>query len=89
MSEEREEGEEREPMIAVNVPLFIRLLEFAREDARDDLALHNLTENAIRMMGEEKGECLDMDDYAELVKGTQSSKKSKTTYPKIARSYVR
>jgi hypothetical protein len=34
--------------ITVDVPLFIRLLEYAREDAQTDMDLHNVSENAIR-----------------------------------------
>ena len=58
--------EEKTQVISVNVPLFIRLLEYAREDAKTDLALHNVAENAIRLM--KSGQYLDMDDYSELIK---------------------
>jgi hypothetical protein len=33
--------------IKLDVPLFIRLLEYAREDAKDDMDLHRVAENAI------------------------------------------
>ena len=52
-------------IIAVDVPLFIRLLEFAREDAGDDMDLHEVAERAIeavKMRG-----VLSMDDYETLV----------------------
>jgi hypothetical protein len=52
-------------IIAVDVPLFIRLLEFAREDAGDDMDLHEVAERAIeavKMRG-----VLSMDDYEILV----------------------
>jgi hypothetical protein len=52
-------------IIAVDVPLFIRLLEFAREDAGDDMDLHEVAERAIeavKMRG-----VLSMDDYDTLV----------------------
>lgn len=39
--------EERANTICVDVPLFIRLLEYAREDAKDDLDLHYVAEKAI------------------------------------------
>ena len=35
--------------IKLDVPLFIRLLEYAREDANDDMDLHRVAENAIDM----------------------------------------
>ena len=34
-------------VIKLDVPLFIRLLEYAREDAKDDMDLHRVAENAI------------------------------------------
>ena len=40
--------EETNPMdvVAMNVPLLIRMMEFAREDAKADLDLHNITEKS-------------------------------------------
>jgi hypothetical protein len=51
--------------IKVDVPLFIRLLEYAREDAKDDMDLHRVAENAIdlsRFAG-----TLGMMDYEALI----------------------
>lgn len=50
--------------ISLSVPLFIRMLEWAREDAKDDMALHKATEN---MTALEDGKPLDMDDYNSIV----------------------
>jgi hypothetical protein len=61
--------------ITMDVPLFIRLLEFAREDAKDDMELHTLTENALKL----GDKTLTMQDYQEIVF-------SKTTSPKITKS---
>jgi hypothetical protein len=36
-------------IITVDVPLFIRLLEYAREDAQTDMDLHDLTDNIISL----------------------------------------
>jgi hypothetical protein len=47
--------------IKLDVPLFIRLLEYAREDAKSDMDLHELTDNIIEMSSE--GRVLSMDDY--------------------------
>lgn len=55
-----------EDVIHLDVPLFIRLLEFAREDAQADVDLHFLADNAIRLSAE--GETLNMDHYNELIK---------------------
>ena len=60
------ENENPEDVIKLDVPLFIRLLEFAREDAQADVDLHFLTDNAIRLSTE--GEVLSMDHYNDLIK---------------------
>ena len=52
--------------ITVDVPLFIRLLEYAREDAKTDLDLHNVAEHAIALS--ETGKTLTMVQYDEIVK---------------------
>ena len=53
--------------ICVDVPLFIRLLEYAREDAKTDMDLHKVTEKAIA--ASETGKTLTMSDYDSLVAG--------------------
>jgi len=55
--------------ITVDVPLFIRLLEYAREDAKTDMDLHNVAENAIALS--ETGKTLTMAQYDEIVKNPQ------------------
>lgn len=52
--------------VTFDVPLFIRLLEYAREDAKTDMDLHNVTENVIALS--ETGKTLTMDDYDNIVK---------------------
>ena len=56
-------------IISVDVPLFIRLLEYAREDAKTDMDLHNVAENIIDLS--EEGEALTMDDYNAIVGTTE------------------
>lgn len=51
--------------ITVDVPLFIRLLEYAREDAKTDMALHDVAEKAVTLST--GGKTLTMSDYDELV----------------------
>ena len=53
--------------ITMDVPLFIRMLEFAREDAKSDLDLHDATEKAIALS--ETGRTLTMADYETIVNG--------------------
>lgn len=56
-----------EDVVAFDVPTFIRLLEFAREDATDDEALHKATEKIIELC--QDGQVLTMDQYDEIVDG--------------------
>ena len=55
--------------IKLDVPLFIRLLEYAREDAQTDMDLHNVAEKAISLS--ETGKTLTMSDYEMIVGGSQ------------------
>jgi hypothetical protein len=56
-------------IIKLDVPLFIRLLEYAREDAQGDLDLHDVAEKAISLS--ETGKTLTMADYNMIVGGSQ------------------
>lgn len=49
--------------ITLTMPLLIRLMEYAREDANSDLDLHHVAEKLARHSG-----LIDMDDYDRLVK---------------------
>jgi hypothetical protein len=51
--------------ITLDVPLFIRLLEYAREDAKTDMDLHNVAEKAIELSS--TGDTLTMTDYDKIV----------------------
>jgi len=53
--------------VTVDIPLFIRLLEYAREDAKTDMDLHNVAEKAIALS--ETGRTLTMTDYDSIVSG--------------------
>jgi hypothetical protein len=57
-----------EDVIKLNVPLMIRLLEWAREDASKDIELHTITEKLIELC--EDGDVLGMTDYETIV-GTE------------------
>jgi hypothetical protein len=48
-------------VVSVDIPLLIRLLEYAREDAKTDMDLHNITERLIALSQE--GNTLTMQDY--------------------------
>jgi len=51
--------------ITLDVPLFIRLLEYAREDVKTDMDLHNVAEKAIELSM--TGATLTMTDYDKIV----------------------
>jgi hypothetical protein len=61
--------------ITVDVPLFIRLLEYAREDAKTDMDLHNVAENAIKLS--ETGKTLTMAQYNDIVRNPQQELKER------------
>ena len=63
MSEAKEE--DAVDTITMDIPLFIRMLEYSREDAAEDMDLHDVTEKAISL-GKERG-ILQMDDYDEII----------------------
>ena len=54
-----------EDVIRLDVPLFIRMMEFARENAKTDRELHEISERAIKLCA--SGKMLSMDDYNDLV----------------------
>jgi hypothetical protein len=54
-----------EDKICVDVPLFIRLMEYAREDAKSDMDLHSMTERLTAMSA--SGKTLGMDSYDAVV----------------------
>jgi len=53
-------------IIRINVPTFIRMLEYAKEDAKDDMALHKVTENIMALLMEVPH--ITMADYDKIVK---------------------
>lgn len=72
--------------ITMDVPLFIRMLEYAREDANEDVDLHDVTEKAITL-GKEKG-ILQMEDYDAIVSAAENTSKNNMTENKL-RAYIR
>lgn len=56
-----------ETVLKMTVPLFIRLLEFAREESCTDVDLHFVAENVERLSNEY--EYLDMDTYKLIMLG--------------------
>jgi len=54
-------------VVKMDIPLFIHMLEYAREDASTDINLHDVAEKATSLSA--NGKTLTMADYANLVKG--------------------
>lgn len=57
--------ENEEDIVKLDVPLFIRLLEYAKEDAKTDMDLHVAAKKAIELS--ETGKVLTMEDYSSIV----------------------
>lgn len=55
----------KEPVIHLNVPLLLRLLEFAREESRSDMDLHFVVENVVKL--NRKTDYLTMKDYSDIM----------------------
>jgi hypothetical protein len=51
--------------VSLDVPLLIRIMEYAKEDAQNDMDLHKVAENAIALSKE--GKTLNMSDYSSIV----------------------
>lgn len=60
-----EDLENPKDIVKMDIPLLIRLLEYAREDAKTDMDLHNITEKLIDFSKE--GDILTMDQYDAIV----------------------
>lgn len=56
---------DRADLVTFDIPLFIRLLEYAKEDAKTDMDLHSVAEKAITLSKEK--ESLTMADYEALI----------------------
>ena len=58
-------GENPIDTLTLDIPLFIRMLEYAKEDAKSDVELHDVTEKAIALS--QMGDVLNMDNYYDIV----------------------
>jgi hypothetical protein len=70
--------------ITMDIPLFLRMLEYAREDAKQDLDLHDVTEKANKL-GKERG-ILQTDDYEEIVGAVEEIKEEQLSFINKARA---
>ena len=65
VNEEEAEAKDAVDTVTMDVPLFIRMLEFAREDAKADVDLHDVAEKAIEI--NKSKETLSMHDYEDII----------------------
>lgn len=60
-----EPAENPEDTVSMNIPLLMRMLEFAKEDAKSDVALHDVVEKLTELSKD--GRVLTMDDYDAII----------------------
>jgi hypothetical protein len=66
--------------ITMDVPLFLRMLEYSKEDAAEDMDLHDVTEKAIAL--NKSKEYLSMEDYNEIVGAAKEIDEATSDYMK-------
>jgi hypothetical protein len=71
--------------VTMDIPLLIRVLEFAREDAKTDMDLHKVVENLINMRGDGT---LSMQNYAKIVAIKEHIESLDEISKKTAQSYL-
>jgi len=62
-------GEDAIDTISMDIPLFLRMLEYAREDAQEDVDLHDVTQRATELSKAKP--FLSMEDYNEITAAPQ------------------
>ena len=62
-------GEDAIDTISMDIPLFLRMLEYAKEDAQEDVDLHDVTQRATELS--KMKPFLSMEDYNEIVAAPQ------------------
>ena len=62
----KEEEVSKTDTLTIDIPMFIRLMEYAREDAKTDMDLHNVTTNLLKI----KDKTISMADYDQVVQST-------------------
>ena len=72
-------------VIKLDVPLFIRLLEYAREDAKSDADLHHVTDQLIELAA--AGEVLTMDQYNAIMAKQLDEAGKDACYNKVKSRY--
>lgn len=74
--------------ITMDIPLFLRMLEYSREDASQDMDLHDVTEKA-NVLGKEKG-ILSMEDYDAIVGAAEEiGEARRQVHPVVMQSMIK
>jgi hypothetical protein len=62
-------SEETDPVdtVTLDIPLLLRIMEYSKEDAQDDMALHDVTQRLIELS--KKVDVINMDHYDAIVSG--------------------
>lgn len=76
--------EDKIDLITMDVPLFLRILEYSKEDAKTDMDLHFVLENIIKLSKENS--VLNMDNYNKIVNIKSSN--NKDNYNKNDMSHI-
>lgn len=71
-------------IIKVDVPLFLRLLELAREDVKDDADLHDVTQKVIELSQERPATMADYEEIVGFMKKQGGSKDELDTIKKLS-----
>jgi hypothetical protein len=83
----KEETDLNEDTISLTVPLFIRMLEYAKEDAKTDMDLHKATERILELS--DGDDTLDMDSYDEIIEEETLDEANQAAKAKLALSNKR
>jgi hypothetical protein len=67
--------------LTIDIPMFIRLMEYAREDAKTDMDLHNVTTNLLKI----KDKTISMVDYDQVVPSTNTDTADESFKDKIVK----
>jgi hypothetical protein len=71
-----QEAENPVDVVTLDVPLLIRIMEYAREDAKTDMDLHNVAQHMIELS--KSSQTLSMNDYEHIVGQPRSEEPAKT-----------
>jgi hypothetical protein len=77
----KEEEVSKTDTLTIDIPMFIRLMEYAREDAKTDIDLHNVTTNLLKI----KDKTISMADYDQVIQSTDVDTADESFKDKIAK----